>query len=79
MSDKPNESGPEALDVATRIADAVWNGTGYSREYWRYYFAGQVMAGQAANPECIAETSWAVECADALLAELDNAPGGPRH
>ena len=48
------------------------------RDFWRYYFAGQALAGQAARPEWAGPDSSrrraeiAFDYADALLAKLEN-------
>jgi hypothetical protein len=41
------------------------------REYWRWTFAGQIMAAWCASPEGTEGAKLAIDLADALIAELE--------
>ena len=53
-----------------------------SRTFWRYYFAGQALAGVCANPDAIGGSgrhavAIAAGIADDLIARLESSPAAP--
>jgi hypothetical protein len=78
---KPNDGGPAfpAVDYTFSVTESKWKCRGPAGMTFRQYAAVAAMRGMCANPESPLGTAnvarYAVECADALIAELEKEVG----